>query len=1800
MESTACQDGVSSFFIVVDDLTVVRRVLKERGEVVSAIHGCHEVRGPRRPVKGGVETIGLHRDNDRTPLVVRLRCHEDQGLRASFCFQHHRRVLQELRQTAHLFLGQLMVVLVDDLSIAVFPAAQHLADVLLRHHHSVIPVAQLTHEVRGLRHNVEIAVRRQILGLPVHTRDCELVELVLGHQLHLVGEGHVPDIGEGVPLPRFRDLLDLALLVRLGLVIVRELGELADVLLGVGGILVDLLPDHLCRIAVVDEEDHIGFSVMPALLRVFRVEPHPRHGDEAQLRILRGQIVRCIGGIAVQLRAAVFQGGQQQILDDTFLPGYRVVIEDCGDIAVALHRYAIAAVLAHKALHLGKLHGVVEVHHFSVGVVLDGGTQGSCEQVGFGIGLQSSSIRYSQIFASGIPSLRQCSTSIRVNRSASHRSSISSSDLPSSARLIAASFGVTVIIFSYLLGEISSFIMGVQVQPVNIPSFVEGEFRQIIGGRIFVLVRALPPLPLLAGSGLILLVDVGLHIGMERPVSPPVVFIPLLVIGVAQHRLSRPAQPRHLLKGLVPELPILGVRGVLNDLNTSRRCQYTAIFGDRIPGSTVLLPLPLCRLQRLLQALAQGLQGGLGLCQGTDILALPEAGEEPVDLRLRLLQDRGGPARQTVQGPLMLEGRPHQVSRQLLVHVGVEVLLRLLLLPYGTVELRQGFPVGVDAVVGVLEVAALLQGAEGGEDVRRQGAVGGCCGVGQLMAQSPVHGPGGVHLVAVEGQNAILDAGVGLGKESLRIIDHPNLLDTVALGEDRLYPLRSALQLPASRGLPGLLNRLLQTLTPLSGFPGCLPLFLTEGKLLYTCVALSVCLLERLEKRLDFRVRSVLVAGHLPDSAPELVQAHPTLSFHASIHRACVLQILLISQSHVRLAGLRESVPIGLGEILIAYQRLPITTDLTHGLCHDLTGPVPSPFGVRDGLAAQGEAILRGRGLSGGDFRCRDIDGGFRLGRLGNLCLLELGRHLCRLLLLDLGSAPVDGIQFLIGDLFHRELDPSDLREERLGLGVGGVDLVDLLHVQLLSVHKALNDACPELGRLQIDPLGLHDPGHRVADHRCVRVHLLNCPYLLLLRDSASLGDLHLRLQCGQGFRPDETGFRPVTRSEEHELRDVLVVRLHRTIRKRAELLLVGLKETPHLCIGDLPAGGPLTLQLLRQLSGLTAQDPAGLEGSVLRGLGPVGDIGAEGLAPSDLNAMVHGLIHRKGSAAQHDGDPAALVTGLLDSLLLLLGEPAGQEVPVDIPGASGQSFLPVSGGAVQHPVLIRHGDGLLGLFLHTLSQNVQGVAGADEPQNLHQSLCGLVRSQLSGQRLRPTLGHCVQQLTATQGQDINSCVTHLDHGGDQGLVVGSVPGLLFREAQVQEGLEGRAPHGVIAVFTAGGNHTGLNAVGKASRVADAGNRRANCETGGAAQKTALDLRLGLVEELGQVVGEALTEPRGDLPLLIQDAAVLVHILTKQLSDGFRVGPVLRCGVVQIVVPGQALVLGKSANVVVGGELALEGILLLAHSGLLQDIELPAQARLLRHGLLVALDRLLVGGRLGSAHGPCAHAASRLDDLVARLLDLLLGRLLPLPGLLLHGGLVRLQRRIRDARPQAGESAGDPGGAVQLALGLLLRGVGAVLPLGVRDQLRPSLRLLVVRPGIRFQGKRHRIRGALLLGGSGLHNGNLIRLSFGSGLGRKRCPGHLAEGRSVTHLDKTALFARCHGILDRPLLFLLLDLYERTHIIPPDRKDRIRPGAFEPSPSESHSALTTFSPNRSGRLLYGPVAEKSAYCSCLR
>ena len=779
----------------------------------------------------------------------------------------------------------------------------------------------------------------------------------------------------------------------------------------------------------MDEEDHIRLAVMPAFLRVLRVEPHPGDRGEAQLGILGGQVVGSVGGVAIQLCAAIVQSGQQQNVDDILLPRNRIVVEDCGDIAVVLHRHAVAAVLAHEALHLRELHGVVEVHHLSVGVGLDGGTQGFGEQVGLGVGLQSSSIRYSQIFSSGIPSFRQDATSALVNQSASHRSSISSSDLPSSARLIAASFGVTVIIFSYLLGEISSFIMGVQVQPVNIPSFIEGEFRQIIGGRILILVGAFPPSPLLTGPGLILLVDVGLHIGVECPVSPPVVFIPLLVVSVAEHRLSRPAQPRHLPKGLVPELPIFGVGGILDDLHTGRRRQYAAIFRDGIPDSTVLLPLPLCRLQRFLQALTQGLQGRLGLDQGTDILALPEAGEEPVDLRLCLLQDRRGPARQAVQSPLMLEGRPHQVSRQLLVQVVVEVLVRLLFLPDRAIELGQDIPMRVNASVGVLEVAALLQGVEGGEDVRRQGAVVGRRRMGQLMAQSPVHGPGGVHLVAVEGQNAILDAGVGLGKESLRIIDHPNLLDTVALGEDRLYPLRSALQLPASRGLPGLLNRLLQTLTPLSGFPGCLPLFLTEGKLLYTCVALSVCLLERLEKRLDFRVRSVLVAGHLPDSAPELVQAHPTLSFHASIHRACVLQILLISQSHVRLAGLRESVPIGLGEILVAYQRLPITADLAHGLCHDLTGPVPSPFGIRDGLAAQGEAILCGRGLSSGDFRCRDIDGGFRLGRLGNLCLLELGRHLCRLLLLDLGSAPVDGIQLLIGDLFHRELDPRELRE---------------------------------------------------------------------------------------------------------------------------------------------------------------------------------------------------------------------------------------------------------------------------------------------------------------------------------------------------------------------------------------------------------------------------------------------------------------------------------------------------------------------------------------------------------------------------------------------------------------------------------------------------------------------------------------------------------------------------------------------------------------------------------------------------
>lgn len=101
--------------------------------------------------------------------------------------------------------------------------------------------------------------------------------------------------------------------------------------------------------------------------------------------------------------------------------------------------------------------------------------------------------------------------------------------------------------------------------------------------------------------------------------------------------------------------------------------------------------------------------------------------------------------------------------------------------------------------------------------------------------------------------------------------------------------------------------------------------------------------------------------------------------------------------------------------------------------------------------------------------------------------------------------------------------DPSELCEKRLGFGVGGVDLVDLLHIQLLPVHEALDDVGPNLGRLQVDALGLHDPCRRGADHRGVRVCLLNGLDLLLLRDSALLRNLHLGLQGRQGVGPDQS-----------------------------------------------------------------------------------------------------------------------------------------------------------------------------------------------------------------------------------------------------------------------------------------------------------------------------------------------------------------------------------------------------------------------------------------------------------------------------------------------------------------------------------------------------------------------------------------------------------------------------------------------------------------------------------------------------
>ena len=1519
---------------------------------------------------------------------------------------------------------------------------------------------------------------------------------------------------DGVPFPGLPDLLDLALLVCFPLVVIRELRELADVFLGVGGIGAILLCHRCHRVAVVDEEDHIRLAVMPAFPRLRRVKVHPGNGKEAQLAILLAEIVRGVSGVAIQLRAAVLQGRQQEVLDNATPARHISVVKDCRDIAVALHRHTVAAVLTHETLHLGECLRGVGVHHLPVRIGLDRSVQGSCEQVRLGGGLQFDR-RNSQICSSVAPSLRRFSTSIRSNRSALYRSS-SSSSVPSisdSFHLISFGFGNT--IFAYLLGEISSFIMGALVQPVNIPSFfAEGEFRQIVVGRILVLVRALPPSPLLAGPGLVLLVDIGLHVGVDRLVGPPVVLVPLLIVGMTQHRLSCPTQPRHLLKGLVPELPILGVRGVLDNLNTGRRRQYPAIFGDRIPGGGVLLPLPLCRLQRLLQALAQGLQSGLGLGQGADVLPLLEAREETVDLRLRLLQDRGGPARQTVQGPLVLEGRPHQVRRQLLVHVGVEVLLRLLLLPDGAVELRQGLPVSVDAAMGVLEVAALFQGAEGGEDVRRQGAVRGRRRMGQLMAQGPVHGPGGVHLVPVEGQHTVLDAGVGLGKEALGAVDHLDLFDPVALGEDRLDSLPGALQLPASRGFPGLLDQLFLTLA----FP---VLFLLEGELFFARLAGPVLRSERVKngavllralaalltglpdllvKVVRLRVRHSLIARGLTNAGQELIPAHPGDTLYPSVHGAPVLQILLICQANVRGAGLRESGPVSSGELGIARQGLPITADLAHSLRHHLAGPVLGPFRIGDGLAAQGETGLLCRDLLGGSLRHRCLDGGFRLDRLGCLRLLELGRHLGRLLLPDLGGAPVDGIELFVGDLPLRELDPRELREECLGLGVGGIDLVDLLHVQLLPVHQALDDIRPELGRLPADALGLHDPCRRGADHRGVRIHLLNGLDLLPLRDSTLLGDLHLRLQGRQGIGPDSAGLRPITGGQDQELRDVLIVRLRRPVHQLPGLLLIGLEEAAQLRVGDLLAFRPLALQLLRLLGGFPAQDPASLKSGVLGGLDPVGDVGAKGFAPPDFDAMVHGLVHGEGSAAQHDGDPAALVTGLLDALLLLLREPAGQEVPVDIPGALRQSLLPAAGGAVQHPVLVRHGDGLLGLLLQALTEDVEPVLDAGEAQELHNSLHAFPFAQLPGQSLGPALRHRVQQFAAAQGQDVDGRVPHLDQGGDQGLVVGGVPCLLLRESQVKERLEGRAPHGVVAVFAAGGYHAGLDALGEARGVADTGDSRADSETSGAAQKAALDLRLGLIEELGQVVGEALTEPRGDLPLLIQDAAVLIHVFSQQFPDGFGIRPVLRRGVVQVVVPGQALILGQAAHVEVGGELPREAVLLLSQGGLLQDVELPVQTRLLCHGLLVALDRLLVGGRLGSAHGPGAHAARRLNDLVTRLLDLLLGRLLPLPGFLLHGGLVCLQRLIHDACPQAGEPAGDPGGAVQLALGLLLRGVGTVFPLGAGDQLRPGLRLLMVRPSVRFAGKRHWIRGALLLGCPRLYDGDLLRLCLGRGL----------------------------------------------------------------------------------------------------
>ena len=155
----------------------------------------------------------------------------------------------------------------------------------------------------------------------------------------------------------------------------------------------------------------------------------------------------------------------------------------------------------------------------------------------------------------------------------------------------------------------------------------------------------------------------------------------------------------------------------------------------------------------------------------------------------------------------------------------------------------------------------------------------------------------------------------------------------------------------------------------------------------------------------------------------------------------------------------------------------------------------------------------------------------------------------------------------------------------------------------------------------------------------------------------------------------------------------------------------------------------------------------------------------------------------------------------------------------------------------------------LLQGFLRKLSGHVQSVL----PQGLQELFPGRLRRLLRaflGQVFHAALGNGGNQFPASQRQKVDPCVCHFDQRRYHGLVSGRLPGHLFGGSQVQQCLERRAAHGLIAVQAAGRRDARLYA----RRCSKHRHRRTGRRAADGAHRSILHL----VPELRKVVGQAL------------------------------------------------------------------------------------------------------------------------------------------------------------------------------------------------------------------------------------------------------------------------------------------------------------------------------------------------------